>query len=685
MTLPQNHGWQVVLRNYLASLQLQDFDCGLPGLSFSADYFASGDDVYRAWITFENLGRNIVRGNRGVRMDSCNFLLENIEREDGIYGKLYASYEPAELAWLYSWNYAGNPYYDNLQVANRALAACMWDMILTHDKFIDGMLQGIDQAVSSAFATYAYTLSTCINVLDSDVVDAYLEGLKSFFDVLEAQGAGSDQADLSLSSIVGMWYTAQHVSGLDERCEAYARAFMDASFSEAGYIKHGNAFDPSYNGISIKYLTWAALVTGYDFLAEALDKMCKLKSYLTLTDSGKVYGPSSFSTSTSFGSPQDQHATFGRDLAASYVSGDADYLRYGYRNSPDWNPHYQLKDVAGMLSDILSWTNRANTQEPNQSFGTWTRTSTFEPEVWSKSHHLAIPSVEWDYYPAIYHETVQHEGEAPPFAREGDFIENFNDEFVAWKIGGMGGVLHLGGLSWWPPHNGVGLSGLSGGSLCALWTKKGGISVLGRNRGFAGPTPDTMANMESWNAQHVWGVKDDEYHSTARCKNPNTSIIIDGAENAMITCVGDLTESNPYHRGIDINSKGVQVRVSTLLPHGFTELYESIPLWLGDGYDNAPATDADEYPPIHYRAGGLWRVMSRDEYFEAEAVKVERNGHATLYEFGRVERVHLGTVWTSEYQIRKERAIPLHVDILERGTVRYTISGPYEHELRKAA
>ena len=113
--LPQKHDWQIALRNWLSGRGASDYECGLPGLSFDASYFASDDDTYRAWVTFENNGRDITRIS-GVRIAPEHFLLESIESPEGVRMKLYYKVEPACLAWLYSWDYPGNPYYQNEQV-----------------------------------------------------------------------------------------------------------------------------------------------------------------------------------------------------------------------------------------------------------------------------------------------------------------------------------------------------------------------------------------------------------------------------------------------------------------------------------------------------------------------------------------------------------------------------------------
>lgn len=668
--LPQNHAWQVTLRDWMAGKTLACYECGLPGLSYDESYFPDNDSVLRAWLTFEDLGRHISK-IRGARIDASHYLLENIESADGIRMRLDETVEPGALAWLYSWNYPGNPYYQSTEIANRALTACAVDLMMAHDHYIDGDQQSISQLVSSMFATWAYVLDVLDHEAPAEFAEAYAEGLRAFFDRIEAQGPTGIQSDLDLPALVGMHYTEQFLAGYDGRAEAYARAFMDKYFNAAGYGDHGGVFDPGYNGIWIKYLTWAAHVTGYDFLADALEKIHELKADLTFEEpDGEVYGPSSFATSTTDGSPRDQHWKYGRDVAASYLTSAADYLRYGSRNLPAWWMPFGVLDVDDMRAQLASWTQRANTQEANQTFGTWTRPSDLVPSVWSNSLHLEIPRLVWDFYPSgFYADFVAGEN---PETELADYIRKFGDEFVIWHKGDMAGAIHIGGRSWWALKDGVALPGLAGG-ICALWTKETGLGILGRNRGYPGTSPDTLANIDTWAVNHLWGYISGNPFTSATDAGQIVDFVAD-AENGMVKC-----ESNIGTRIIDIDAERIQVSVSAsdYYTEFVTALYETLPLWLGDGYQ-----DGDTLPPIHFRTNGQWIAASSSTVWSvADAVKIERNGYLLQVQFEKPENIRLGDLWQSEYQRKNERILPLHISVIQHKAVRYTISGPYQHEL----
>jgi hypothetical protein len=307
----------------------------------------------------------------------------------------------------------------------------MVDMIMAYDASIQqGNYDYFSQTYGSAFATWAYVYDAVGNSLGLEETEAFIGGLIAFFNTFDEIGPTGIQADMDLPVLIGMYYA--HITQIDasysERTEAYARSFFEKHFNDAGYIDHGGGFDPSYGGISIKYMTWLAHLTEWDFVIDALAKMHKLKSHLTFPEpGGKVYGPSSFATSTTFGSPNDQAWSFGRDVAASFLTDEAAYLRYGYRNVEPWQQPFGIKPADDMLADLETWTNRLNT-DPNPQFSMWVTPSDKTPEVWEPSKHLGIPSLEWDFYPegAYDNATNEFNNATPPFGElHGDFIEQF--------------------------------------------------------------------------------------------------------------------------------------------------------------------------------------------------------------------------------------------------------------------
>ena len=672
--IPQNHEWQIQLWNWVKSKSLADFEVELTGLTFNESWFeqdgAYNDDaVHRLWLTCENLGRYIVKNN-GLRIVPEHFLSSSIEKDGSVFMKLDELVEPAALAWIYSWNYEGNPHYQQEEVANRALVACAVDMIMAYDHFIEGNLQSISQSVASAFATWAYVYDTLGENLDTDTKLAYEFGLSEFFSTIEQQGPTGTQADLDLPGILGMFYTAQRVPGLTGIAEEYARSFMADYFNEAGYIDHGGGFDPSYNGISIHYLVWAAHVTGYDFLIEALDKIHDLKSHLTFpepTDDpvniGKVLSPSSFATSNTFGSCDDQYWSYGRDVAASMLTDNAAYLRYDYRNIDEWRQPFGLKPVETMLEDLRRWIvdRPITTSDPYSK--TWITPLEIEMPKWQVSRHLEIPQMEWDAYPDGFYnncclvpDSIHH-----GFGACINFIKRFGDEFVIFRKGeysNFGGAIHTGGLSWW--DDSTKLPGLGGG-VCALWARETGTVMLGKNRGYPGSNPDTWQSIEQWAVNHIWGYKDEVPHSSARNRGQIVTTIIDGdsamvkAEGYMYTPDGD---SGVLYRAT--YSIGKELTCSWQFEGELDDAYVSLPIYAND-------------TTLSYKVGGKWQF---DPGGMVEAIAIHRNGSAVLVELENARQITLGALWVSTYQ-GNDTILPVHIDV-NNGGLRYTVSGPHK-------
>jgi len=664
MLAQQGQPWET-LYGWLSERVVADFDCGLPGLSYDDSYFSTPDDLYRAWLSFEDLGRGLTK-NGGVRLDSSHYVLSSIEQGGAVHMKLYGVTEPACMAWLYVWDYPGNPYTGSVPVANRALVAAIVDMMMS---FEDG---GGSQEKASSFHAHAYVYQQCGHLLPAAVQDAYKEGLRLTFERFETWVSTGTQADLDSPSLAAMFITGGILgSDYPARAEAHCDRFLDKHYRDAGYIDHGGGYDPSYNGWSIKYLMWAYHVSGNARLLDALQGMARLKVFTTLPDGDHWRGPSNFSTNTAFGAATDQAWTNGRDVMLSTLAPAAVPLRYDGRSIDGWRKPYGVVDEGQMRADLQSWTNRANNQEANTTFGTWTRSLEYDMPVWKQHWHMDLPNLAHEMYPGtFYDEALIEDGTLMPFDGGADFIEQFGDHIVSWKVGGFGGIIHTGPLSWWNAD--TKLPGLSGGSLCALWSAKGGIGLLGRQSGYAGSTPDTMDTMPTWAAHHVYGTIAGEQVSSARERNPSRSIIIDGNENAMVM-VGGFMGDVQYTRKFDISASGVQVSLE-LDADGFSELWESLPFYLGE-------SEADD-GRLQFLVNDLWQDATT-EPVTATAAKLDRGGYITLLELEQPLAVRLSDhVWTTSYQV-KSRIRSVQVDAMS-GKVRYTFSGAYKQELVKA-
>ena len=130
---------------------------------------------------------------------------------------------------------------------------------------------------------------------------------------------GTGGSDMEFFQLVGMWYAGDAL-GADYPQRALARAnlVIDTVTSNTGYEKHGGAFDVSYQGIALRFLTWAAMLYEDPNVNDALHKMIVLKSHLSLPEpDGSLFGPTHFSTGTAQYAPADQWAWVSRVSAMS--------------------------------------------------------------------------------------------------------------------------------------------------------------------------------------------------------------------------------------------------------------------------------------------------------------------------------------------------------------------------------
>lgn len=330
--LPGEHAYQKTLRRYLARMTAEDFAVGETGFSYSEDFELTPEELYRHWIVFAR-GRYRMPAMNGLKPAAEDFTLNAIERDNNIMMNI-RDIQPDAMAWYTTWEYPGNPFYESKALRKRAFVCVAVDMIM-----LDAAHEGGDYRRSDflggSLVWLAYVYKIVKDDLPSDVQKAYEVGLKKFVTRLEKWGPTGIHADMDSKAVLSFWYTARAIKepALMKRAEKYARNFLSKHLHPAGYIDHGGGFDPSYNGISLYWLTWAALATDWDFVSEAVGKMWKLRAHLSLPDADGLhfFGPTHFATTMSRSSPQDQWARHYRNLGAAMVTDEAKYLAFQRR------------------------------------------------------------------------------------------------------------------------------------------------------------------------------------------------------------------------------------------------------------------------------------------------------------------------------------------------------------------
>lgn len=685
--LPTNHAYQVTIRNYLSTLAEKDFAVTLEPLVYQPDFLTDAEDVYRVWIWMANRGYEITE-TKGLRLPASRFLLSAIEADGKINMRPAQNgyFDPLAVAWWSKWPYPGNPFRpgtaNSLAAKNRAFVGAAVDLVMLSDLHDKGGGMRSD-FMGGNLIWLSYTFLAVKDALPQPVADAYREGLRRMFDRIESLPPyGGGGADIETFQLVGLWYAARAIgdAGLPGRALKRAHAVLDRIIKPAGYEHHGHAFDVAYMGIALRFVTWAALLYDDPRIDRTLENMILLKSYLTLPEPGAkgfqgLYtGPSHFSTGTAFGAPDDLWGAHFRDVAAAMKTDAAAYLVFGGR-SHDFGP-IGIKDEAAMRTDIARWVTTIN-DEPQLSAGLTKPMDAASPE-WAEIHWTSGINYVTELYRKGFYPRMVELGRAgdprtlPPFARAGDFIRTFADDFLCAKLGGYGAILHTDVVrNEWAGN----IAGLGGGGLSAFWTPASGTVILGLNGGSQLPTHERWEQWRTWAVHAVSGENaDGKPFSSARNREPTNVVYrVNGNTGATVTFEGwigahdggmsapngAITGRVGYAREIKLDRDGVSVK-TTVTGDGqdqVKELWEMIPLYVRHGGQKESAV-------IEFQSGGAWTAAGDVPVEKVTAVRITRFGHPVTVTFDRGRRVRM-----SGEAVKRGNGFTrtLMVDLLESG------------------
>ncbi len=666
--LPTNHAWQVTLRNHMATLQESDFDISLAALVYDSAYLTDVEQVYRVWQWHDNLGRTTT-SDEGLRVASSHFTLASIEsggnvnmtaNYDSFQGAVFI--DPMATAWWAQWDYPGNPHRpgtsNSVAAMRRAFVVAAVDLIMLNNYHSSGYGLRSD-FMGGSLIWQAYVYDAVKDILPSGVQTAYETGLTNIFARLEnLTPHGTSGADMETFQLVGMWYVAEALDNNDLRNRALDRAHdvLDAIMKPAGYEHHGNAFDASYMGIALRFMTWSAHLYQDQRITETLDGMSKLKAHLTFPEPGSGFarymaGPNHFNTATHMGCHNDQWGKHFRDVAAAMLSDEALYLNYGGRGYDSWFDPLGIRSESSMRSDLAT----KNWMENALSTSASTRT----PPTWSEKHwvHVNFNYGHDVYTQGFYQRALQLQTEKnrltlAPFLRNGNFIEPFGtNAIMAIKLGEYGAVVHTDVIrDTWAGN----IAGLSGGGLSAFWSPVTGAIIMGLNGG-AQSFPETWAQWRNWAVHAISGENQDyKPFSSARNAQPGNVVYTVGTTNAAITFDGTIggsmsapnnaiTGNVKYERAFYFDARGARI-TSTLKRLGGNDrvrwLWEMIPIHLsagGYGFTSPQGTDAE----IHFWNGTQWIAATTTLSTGITRVRVTRYGESVYIEFASPRSVRM--------------------------------------------
>jgi len=235
-----------------------------------------------------------------------------------------------------------------------------------------------------------------------------------------------------------------------------------------------------------------------------------------------------------------------------------------------------------------------------------------------------------------------------PFARPGNFVRRFGDDFLTVKTGGHGAIVHTGPVrDRWAGN----VAGLGGGGVSAYWTPDGGTAILGLNGASQLPTHEKWEAWRTWAVHAVSGATAaGKPFSSARNRQPENLVVkpsgdaaatvsftgrIGGHDGGMSAPDGAIAGTLAYAREIAID--GSRATVTTKLTSDgkdrVKELWETLPLYLKHDGQKEEAV-------IEFDAGG-WRPASDGPVDGVKAVRITRHGKPVTIAFDRPRRVAL--------------------------------------------
>lgn len=629
--LPQDHEYQQALRSHIGSLQAQDFEIELTELTAGASDFNSVDELYRTWL-FVGYHHYYMMGTRGLRVDASHFTLDAIEANGNVNMTVGKGefMNPTATAFWADWNYGGNPHYDSRAVKLRAFVAAAVDMMM-QDRDHEGGNNARSDFLGLQLIRWAFSYGVAKDVLPQEVRQAYEKGLIKMFERLEEWGPTGIHADMDMGAIIGMLYAAKFIDSQDltQRAHDHIDLILNRHLYDAGYIDHGGAYDAGYNGMSMYFLNWAAYISEYPPIINALKDMSKLKAYLTLPDpDGQRFSPFHSNPSSDADAPHDLWSPYYRDVGISKFSDEAKYLVYN-------STREDIHDQKTMLEQLEKNVRRFHDPDREKAF---TTPSDNSPGQWEHEHWLngnSLNATAFYYQDGTYDELKKSKNTAlanPPFERDENFTESFADKFLSVKRNTYGTVIFNDRLSWWTKEGQTEtINGFGGGNISAFWTPSTGSVLLGGTRTNHNGGLD-LKEWEIWPVHALSGeTEDGRTFSSGLQRHPESTYELD-RNPKKVTISGDLTNihSDPldglqgqasYKRVFQLKENGLQVTTSVNADGSniVNEIYEILPIYRRNAYRQSSTTPT----AIEFKVNGNWEKAGT-AFKEVASVRLTR-------------------------------------------------------------
>lgn len=625
--LPQDHEYQQKLRTFLGTLTEKDFE--VERRDFTLGPTNDLDHLYRMWLLRLDMPQLGV-----ATLPASAFTLKALESGKGIMIPCPPNASQS-LAWLAAWDYPGNPYRGSRALKLRAFVLAAVDLVML-DALYEKNPQGAARAdyLGGNLIWIGYTYRNVRDILPPEALAAFEAGIKKQVLRLVQWGPTGAMTDMDLFAPVGLSYITQALANpeVKQAAEKHSRRlFTDARhFHPAGYFVDVGCFDTSYNGISLYFAAWAALLNEWPFAREALDKAFRLRAHLCFPDpDGTFEGPSHMSSRTSADPPRDQWNFPHRPYAAAMATDEAIHLA-------PLPPEDQIRAAPAWIVNVL------NAQMTN--------TAAAQPQTWKESHWCGSSlNFAYDLYKSgAYAKQLALANTPivkPLYMRNETFVREFEKVFVIARFEPYALAIHTGPVRGFP-------NGFGGGQLSVFWTPATGTILLGRRGGMQGHAPDKLEEWRTWPIHAVSGLTTSgTWVSSAAIPQPEVQYDT-GSKKAAVRVAGAIPKTGlRYERRFTATPKALTVETA-LASDGqdtFVELYETIPVFLKELSAQSKATPTS----IEFRVGDQWSPGTAEARENVDAIRLNRFDGAVEIRFSRPRRVKLSPKdWADAFQTR---------------------------------
>jgi len=331
--LPQDHEYQRVLRDYMATLTAKDFDHGQGDSPFTVVVSDDPEKAYRDYMLVRGDMLPIIGSKRGapcVTAPPQAFLLSTIERGDAVR---VPPVWPEPIAWIVRWDNEGNPLRGSRAMKLRAFAKMSVEMIMTDHQFETSPVTSMNRPdwFGPHLIMFAYPYADIRDALPPKVRKAYETGLRKMARRQLDWEVKGEETNMDMVGVVGLWYAGQALNDpeLAKEIKAYIRRLTadPRSFHPAGFFVDRGGLDVSFNGMTAFLVNWVALASGWDFLEDTVDRRYRLRAHLLLPEPGGGYrSPCHFNSRLDSDAWKDQWLWGYRDYAAAMLTDEAVYL-----------------------------------------------------------------------------------------------------------------------------------------------------------------------------------------------------------------------------------------------------------------------------------------------------------------------------------------------------------------------